>query len=432
MNKEIRKKTMAAGLTALLLMTGCAGKTPVQTEPLKNDPAVKAEINLDQVATQKFNETKLNDEYGRYSFEMMQQIASNAKKNANVMISPASIMMALDMCAAGAKGETLKQLSDLFAKDTDPLQQQAFASEMMKRINASQKLKFTCANAVWSNDKLLEGKVNTTYIDYIKKTFGAEFQNVNFGPTTHNDINKWVDDKTNHMIPHLLDEPLDSTAAMVLVNAIRFEAQWKKGYEDSQVTKMKFSGTDGETDVQMMTSMEEGYFSTEKATGFIKYYEGEEYAFVAILPNDAKANANDFMNSFTYADYKKFIASRSNEKVRSLMPEFKSDYGSELNKQLVNKGVTDAFNPDKADFTGIAKSEKGNIYISKVIHKTHIEVDRKGTKAAAATAVTMKVAGVAPMQDEPKEVICDRPYVYAIVDTVTMNPVFIGTVNNVK
>ena len=431
MNKEIRKKTMAAGLTALLLMTGCAGKTPVQTEPLKNDPAVKAEINLDQVATQKFDETKLNDEYGRYSFEMMQQIASNAKKNANVMISPASIMMALDMCAAGAKGETLKQLSDLFAKDTDPLQQQAFASEMMKRINASQKLKFTCANAVWSNDKLLEGKVNTTYIDYIKKTFGAEFQNVNFGPTTHNDINKWVDDKTNHMIPHLLDEPLDSTAAMVLVNAIRFEAQWKKGYEDSQVTKMKFSGTDGETDVQMMTSMEEGYFSTEKATGFIKYYEGEEYAFVAILPNDAKANANDFMNSFTYAEYKKFIASR-NEKVRSLMPEFKSDYGSELNKQLVNNGVTDAFNPDKADFTGIAKSEKGNIYISKVIHKTHIEVDRKGTKAAAATAVTMKVAGIAPMQDEPKEVICNRPYVYAIVDTVTMNPVFIGTVNNVK
>jgi serpin B len=114
------------------------------------------------------------------------------------------------------------------------------------------------------------------------------------------------------------------------------------------------------------------------------------------------------------------------------MPEFKSDFGSELNKQLMNRGVTDACNPDKADFTGIAKSEKGNMYFSKVIHKTHIEVDRKGTKAAAATAVTMKVAGVAPGQYDPKEVICNRPYVYAIVDTVTMNPVFIGTVNNVK
>ena len=182
----------------------------------------------------------------------------------------------------------------------------------------------------------------------------------------------------------------------------------------------------------MMTSMEEGYFSTEKATGFIKYYEGEEYAFVAILPNDAKANANDFMNSFTYAEYKKFIASRSNEKVRSLMPEFKSDYGSELNKQLVNKGVTDAFNPDKADFTGIAKSEKGNIYISKVIHKTHIEVDRAGTRAAAVTAIEMTEAcEYEPIDPEYRYVICDRPFVYAIVDAATLNPVFIGTVNAV-
>ena len=431
MNTNIRKKTIAAGLSALLFMTGCAGKTPAQTEPLKHDPAVKTELKLDQVANQKFDENKLNGEYGRYSFETMKQIAANAEKNCNIMISPASIMMALDMCAAGAKAETLKQLSDLFAKDVDPLEQQAFASEMMKRFNASQKIKFNCANAVWSNDKILNGKVNTTYTDYIKKTFEAEFNSVKFGPSTHKEINKWVDDKTNHMIPELLNQPLTEDAIMVLVNAIRFEAQWAKGYEDGQVMNMEFYGIGGETDASMLSSTEKGYFETDKATGFIKFYEGEEYAFVAILPKDTKAEANDFMKSFTYEDYKKFIDSRSDEDVRALMPEFKSDYGNKLNETVAKLGVTDAFDQDKADFSGIADTKDGNFYISEIIHKTHIEVDRKGTKAAAATAVTMKVAGVAPAR-KIKEVICNRPYCYAIVDTVSMNPIFIGTVNTVK
>ena len=361
----------------------------------------------------------------------MKQIAANAEKNCNIMISPASIMMALDMCAAGAKAETLKQLSDLFAKDVDPLEQQAFASEMMKRFNASQKIKFNCANAVWSNDKILNGKVNTTYTDYIKKTFEAEFNSVKFGPSTHKEINKWVDDKTNHMIPELLNQPLTEDAIMVLVNAIRFEAQWAKGYEDGQVMNMEFYGIGGETDASMLSSTEKGYFETDKATGFIKYYEGEEYAFVAILPKDTKAEANDFMKSFTYEDYKKFIDSRSDEDVRALMPEFKSDYGNKLNETVAKLGVTDAFDQDKADFSGIADTKDGNFYISEIIHKTHIEVDRKGTKAAAATAITMKVAGVAPAR-KIKEVICNRPYCYAIVDTVSMNPIFIGTVNTVK
>lgn len=431
MNSSIRKKTMAAGLSALLLMTGCAGRTGGNTVPLKNDPAIKAELDLDKVNDQKYDEKKLNDEYGRYSFDLMKQIASGAEKNCNIMVSPASIMMALDMCAAGAKGETLKQLSDLFAKDVDPLQQQAFASEMMKRINNSQKIRFDCANAVWSNDSYLNGKVNATYTDYIRKTFGAEFNAAKFTSGTHEEINKWVDGKTNHMIPKLLDDPLDPLTVMVLVNAIRFEAQWAKGYQDSQVRKMKFKGTNGEKDADMLTGTEDAFFESDKATGFIKYYEGEEYAFVVILPKDEKAEANDFMKNFSYDDYSKFISSRSDTNVRTVMPEFKADYGQLVNDTVRKLGVTDAFIKEKADFSGIADTSNGNFYISKIIHKTHIEVDRKGTKAAAATAVTVKTESIAEPVREYKEVVCDRPYCYAIVDTVSMNPIFIGTVNNV-
>ena len=111
------------------------------------------------------------------------------------------------------------------------------------------------------------------------------------------------------------------------------------------------------------------------------------------------------------------------------MPEFKSDYQVGLNEILMQLGVKDAFSDATADLTGIAEPAGGRLYVSKVIHKSHIEVDRKGTKAAAATGITLDVKGAMPAK-EFKEVICDRPYAYAIVDTVSMNPVFIGTVNN--
>ena len=430
MKKLIGKKAMTAALSAMLMFTGCANQRPANTEPLKNDPQLKTELKLNEVDGKKFDEEKLNAEYDRYSFKMMAEIAANANEKCNIMISPASIMMALDMVAAGSKGETLKQLNDLFASNTDPLEQQAFASELMKRINASKKLKFVCANAIWSDSGILGGKINSEYTKYIKKTFDAEFNSVPFGPDTHNSVNKWVDDKTNHMIPTLFDAPFDPNTVMVLVNAIRFEAEWATGYREEQIRDMKFKGTEGEKKTEMLTGTENDYYSTDKATGFIKYYMGEEYAFIAILPTDEKANANDFIKNFTYDDYKKFIDSRTRTKVYTVMPEFKSDYSAELNEYLMALGVKDAFNDSKADLTGIADPSAGRLYVSHVIHKTHIEVDRKGTKAAAATGITLDVKGAMPMEEQ-KEVICNRPYAYMIVDASTMNPIFIGTVNNV-
>ena len=429
MKKFIGKRAVVAALAAFMLLTGCSKSAPSE-KPLKNDPLVKTEIDLSKVSTQKYDETKMNDGYGEFTFKMLQMTAANAQKS-NIMISPASLMMALDMCAAGAKEETLKQLNDLFAKDTDPLEQQAFASDLMKRINNARKVDFACANAVWNNENVLGDKVNSSYIEYIRKTFDADFRSVKFDNNTHNVINKWVDEKTKHMIPTLFSEPFNSKTAMVLVNAIRFEAQWKNGYQDGQISKRAFDGTEGKQTVTMLSSTENGYFSTVDATGFIKYYEGEEYAFVAILPNDRNISANDFLKKFTYDDYKKFIKSRTGEEVITMMPEFKSDFTMEPAEYLKALGAKDAFDPDHANFKGIAETHPKNIYISRVIHKTHIEVDSKGTKAAAATGITLEENAAMPAE-QPKEVICDRPYVYAIVDTLTMNPIFIGTVNNVE
>ena len=424
--KDIR--IITGVMAASLIFSGCSVNLK-KDKPLKENPNVKTEINLGKVAETQYDRNLMEKEYRRFSLDLLNQTIKDADGEGNVMVSPASVMMALDMVAAGAKGDTLKQLTDIFAKGQGPLDQQAFAAALMDKINGSKDVDFTCANAVWSNEKSLGDGINTRYVDYIKETFLAEYKAEAFGKDTADEINKWADEHTKHMINKIIND-LDPDAAMILVNAICFDGKWETEYEDYQVNTGKFTKADGSTQNVMFLSDEtRDYFETDKATGFMKAYKGGEYAFLAILPKDGSISANAFAKDFTAEDYEKFIKSASTEwDVYSKMPEFKSDFELTMNDTLKTLGAGDVFDENKADLSGIA-GEPGDLFVSKVIHKTHIEVDRTGTKAAAVTAVSVETASAEP--PEFKTVNCDRPFVYAIVDVKTMTPIFIGTVNEV-
>lgn len=424
--KDIR--IITGVMAASLIFSGCSVNLK-KDKPLKENPNVKTEINLDKVAETQYDRNLMEKEYRRFSLDLLNQTIKDADGEGNVMVSPASVMMALDMVAAGAKGDTLKQLTDIFAKGQGPLDQQAYAAALMDKINGSKDVDFTCANAVWNNEKLLGDGINTRYVDYIKETFLAEYKAEAFGKDTADEINKWADEHTKHMISEIVKD-IDPYTAMILVNAICFDGKWETEYEDYQVKTGKFTKADGSTQNVMFLSDEtRDYFETDKATGFMKAYKGGEYAFLAILPKDGSISANAFAKDFTAEDYEKFIKSASTEwDVYSKMPEFKSDFELTMNDTLKTLGAGDVFDENKADLSGIA-GEPGDLFVSKVIHKTHIEVDRNGTKAAAVSAVSVEVASAEP--PEFKTVNCDRPFVYAIVDVKTMTPIFIGTVNEV-
>lgn len=424
--KDIR--IITGVMAASLIFSGCSVNLK-KDKPLKENPNVKTEINLDKVAETQYDRNLMEKEYRRFSLDLLNQTIKDADGEGNVMVSPASVMMALDMVAAGAKGDTLKQLTDVFAKGQGALDQQAYAAALMDKINGSKDVEFTCANAVWNNEKLLGDGINTRYVDYIKETFLAEYKAEAFGNGTADEINKWADEHTKHMISEIVKD-IDPYTAMILVNAICFDGKWETEYEDYQVNTGKFTKTDGSTqDVMFLSEETRDYFETDKATGFMKAYKGGEYAFLAILPKDGSISANAFAKDFTAEDYEKFIKSVTTQyDVCSKMPEFKSDFELSMNDTIKTLGAGDVFDENKADLSGIA-GEPGDLFVSKVIHKTHIEVDRTGTKAAAVTAVECDVACAEP--PEFKTVNCDRPFVYAIVDVKTMTPVFIGTVNEV-
>ena len=423
-------KVITLVMASTMLLGGCASASPspssVQTV---NDPGVKTEIDLSKVKETPYDQALMDAEYRRYCFDIFNRTVTDDGTDANIMISPASIMMALDMVAAGAKGESLKQLTELFANEQDPLKQQAYAAMLMDKINGAKDVDFSCANAVWNNSTLLGNKVNPDYVDYIKRTFLAEYIVTEFSDKTPAEINAWVDAHTDHMIDEVIDS-LDPRTVMVLVNAIAFEGKWEETYDEDHVKEGDFHAADGSVvPATYLIDSPSAYFETDKATGFMKPYEGGQYAFLAILPNDGSISANEFVKGFTYEDYEAFVNSVSYEyEVSSKMPEFRSDYDCLMKNTLQNMGVKDVFSDTTADLSGIS-GDPGDIFVSRVIHKTHIEVDSEGTKAAAVTAVTLRYKNEIAMDTDMRFVICDRPFVYAIIDVETMTPVFIGTVN---
>ena len=435
-NKKITALLLSAALG--LCTIGCSGINIEDPDPSNGGSSLSekgtgAAIEFSGVRTTPYDEDEFKDAYLDYAFDLYGKTVAKGNKNENIMISPSSAFIALEMTAAGARGTTLEEMSGLL-KGTgadDPMAVQHFAADYQDHLNNAKGVELRSANSIWLNSNILAGNINGDYTDYAADSYHAEIKESAFGTDTIKEINGWVDDNTDHMIPTVIQD-LDPFSAAVLVNAIAFDGDWAIQYADDQVHENDFTNADGKSeDALYLAETGSVYFESDKATGFLKPYDGDEYAFLAILPKE-RINANDFMADFTAEDYRKFYDSRTEEwDVRTIIPEFTYDYEYLMNDTLKEMGINAAFSSGDADFSNIAELKDDNLFISRVIHKTHIELDQTGTKAAAATVVEMRTLGVEAPQ-EYKEVYLDRPFAYAIIDTDNGVPVFIGTVNSVE
>ena len=424
------KKVISSVLLTTMLagaVCACTPNIPPEDPPVisyGNEPVAVEIKDLSEDNMDQYRRAYLNA-----SFDLLK---SQFKDDQNVMISPASIMIALSMTEAGAKGNTKTQMASLWGGSEDPDAQISYAAEMLKKLNNATGVKLHAADSMWVNEENLAGVIKGEFVHFVSKTFDSEVINLMFNNKALDRINAWVNEKTEKMIDKIIDR-LDPDDALVLINAIAFDGKWEVQYEDDQVMEADFTNAAKEKQkVQMLYSSEDNYLENDLATGFIKSYEGGQYAFVVMLPKDQDQSADQMLQGFTGDEFDKYINSAvRGEEVRTCLPEFKCDYGNSLKEALINLGMPDAFDNKTADFTGIGEYDDGTkLYVGDVIHKTHIEVDRSGTKAAAVTAVVMK-RDMAVAPQDLKEVYCNRPFAYAIVDTTDNTPVFIGTVNNI-
>jgi serpin B len=341
----------------------------------------------------------------------------------NTIMSPLSVLCALAMVANGADGDTLSQIEGVFGISIAELNE--YLQVYIKSLSSDDNASLNIANSIWIRD---DGSISVVK-DFIQTNadyYDASIYKALFDDNTLKDINNWVSDKTNGMIKNVLNEfPLE--AVMYLINAIAFDAEWEKIYNESNVLPGTFTSISGQKrDVQMMYSTEGVFLNDRDAMGFMKYYAGRKYAFVAMLPNEG-ISVNDYISTLTGSKLVNILNNKQQITVNAAVPKFESKYSIELNNILSDMGIREAFDKDNANFSRLGSSPFGNIYISNVIHKAIISVDEKGTKAGAITAIELSTTSGASVEP-PKTVYLDRPFVYMIIDCETNMPVFIGTV----
>ena len=354
---------------------------------------------------------------------------TSMEEGKNTLISPLSVLYALAMTANGADGETLTQMEKVLGMDVDKLNSYMLA--YLDLLPESKDYKMSLANSIWFKDDpnfAVEQSFLQTNADY----YGAGAYKAAFDEGTRNDINNWVKEHTDGMIPEIIDEIPDE-AIMYLVNAFAFDAKWADEYEEHQIREGRFTMEDGtHQDVDMMHSEEYTYLEDDLATGFVKYYKDRKYAFVAMLPNEG-VSVSQYVDSLTGEHLRELLNNPQDLTVFASIPKFETEYDIEMSEVLQEMGMTDAFDWRVADFSrlGTYTVDGMNICINRVLHKTFISVSEQGTRAGAATAVEMVAEGAAEII-EYKEVVLDRPFVYMLIDCETNLPFFIGTMMNVN
>lgn len=362
----------------------------------------------------------------KFGVPLLQNTLKQAKKGENILISPMSAWTVLCMVEAGANGETKQQMQEALAvTEGDYL---TYAKKFTFLLPENDNCKVHMANGIWYKN-VPSLHVNDYFLQYNKTFFDAAAYKAPFDDSTLKNINNWVSENTEGMIPEILKE-IKKEDVIYLVNALSFDAKWSTIYNETQIARDIFTTENGEEKVvTVMNCKENVYLEDENTAGFMKYYGDGQYAFVALLPKEGMTMA-EYVEGLTAEKVRNLFQNKLRTPVSTMLPKFSVDYEFNMNDILMQMGMTEAFSDSDADFTKMATSDAGNIYISSVDQKCFLAVDEYGTKAGAATAVAMANKSMA--LERPKEVFLNRPFVYLIVECDNFEPLFMGTIMNVE
>ena len=338
----------------------------------------------------------------------------------NTLISPLSVLSALAMVSNGVDGETLEEMEEVFGMTREDLN--LYLYSYISDLPQGRKYKLKLANSLWITEDE-NFTVNRDFLQTNADYYSADVYKAPFDDSTLKDINDWVNDRTDGMIPEILDD-LPNDAVMYLINALSFEAEWQEIYDSDQVDEDVFTKEDGTEQLRtFMRSGESKYLGDKSATGFIKYYAGGRYAFAALLPRKGMS-VEKYLDTLDGESLNDLLVNALDCDVSAYIPKFESGYTVELSEVLKNMGINVAFDQLNADFESLGSYADGNIYIGRILHKTNISVAEKGTKAGAATAVEVLLEANA--RYAPKVVKLNRPFVYMLIDCENNIPFFIG------
>lgn len=445
----MKTRIICAILTLCLIfptIVGCSSqesKKPRETTPVTEpDYSQMQGAAIEYLTAREFNPDRtageVSDEFRKAAADFALKLLNESRSDFegdSLLVSPLSVMLALAMTANGAEGETLEQMENVLGGGMyiEDLNEQLF--NYTSSLVSTDDAKFNLANAVWVTSSPTFS-INKNFVRAIENTYDADIIAADL-PSSVGAINDWAKEETFGMIPSILKEgDLKESTIMVLLNALAFDALWAQQPSDSACFEGVFKGTDESVqNVTYMWAEADGYIEGKNEVGIVKNYKGGNYAFLALLP-DEDISIYDYIASLDGEDFLKLYDMREkaayNVEISAKMPHFSFDCTIEMSDVLKKMGMPLAFDSSVADFDGMGHSELGNIFISRVIQKTHIDLDNSGTRAAAVTAVIMDAESGMPGNIKYYRVELDRPFVYAIIDTQTGLPIFIGACENIN
>jgi serine protease inhibitor len=389
----------------------------------KNDPDPQAQEPADLALTQKALDIIHSDnEFGIAIFKQAHALDSTS---VNMFVSPTSIALALAMTYNGANGDTKTAMETTLAKAGLTAEEinEGYKSLIGALKSVDQKVLMEVANSIWYKKDFT---VLPDFISINQDYYDAEVSSLVFDATAKNIINAWCNDKTHGRIPEILDA-IPPDAIMYLINAIYFKGIWKFEFDKSKTENEPFQLNSGSSlTVPMMKQITTvPYVADDKFMMVELPYGRGNFSMVVMLPKEGY-NTDDIIGSLSQENWDTWISGMSESNVDLTLPKFTFEYKNELKDELSAMGMSVAFS-SAADFSGI--NGTGGLCISRVIHKTFVEVNEEGTEAAAVTAVEVIETSV---PGTPQNIVfrVNRPFLFAIRETTTGAILFIGRVQD--
>lgn len=407
------KSTLLVGL--FLIMTSSIACS--QKEPGK----VISKYNIEAKAFSKPVD-KISSANNKMAFKML-KATLNENKDKNTVISPMSLSTILSITQNGAGGSTKEEMQkaiELSGVDDKTINESY--KDIIANFNSIEALQVKMANSIWI-DKGTE--IKEKFKSMGRNYYEAEINNVDFSKSkTRDTINTWISEHTAGKIKKVVEKLRDDTA-MVLVNTLYFKGDWAVPFKKERTEKKDFNLSDGTSEkVDMMHgNIYVEYLKGSDFQAIRMPYKDENFGMYVLLP-DAKSSVDSLMKEMNYENWNKWKKQFNAEMRIVEMPKLHMEYEQELNKMLMGFGMKRAFKSG-ADFSKMSKDN--DLFISLVKQKCYIDVDEKGTEAAAATVVIMNKTSEA-YPNKMGEFIVDRPFIYVITDNKTDSILFMGTV----
>ncbi|HJR35990.1 MAG TPA: serpin family protein [Gemmatimonadales bacterium] len=359
----------------------------------------------------------------QFAFDLFRAV-QRAGPGENLFLSPTSASMALGMTLNGAAGTTLDSMRVALAMAGVPIEEinAGYRSLIDLLRGLDSRVEFAIANSIWARQGM---PFAPAFLEAGKTTFDAEIRAMDFGaPATLTTINQWVSEQTRGKIPTILDR-IEPDNVMFLINAIYFKGAWRLAFDPARTQQLPFHSADGTSrNVPTMRLDPEPlrHASAEGHEVVELLYGNGAFVMTLVLPA-AGRSLTELTEGLDAARWAEWTGALAEHKLGLALPRFKLEYKRELKDDLSALGMRVAFDPDRADFSGMLGGPvAGNLYISKVIQKTFVDVDEEGTTAAAATSVGISVTSA------PLTIQFDRPFLFAIRERHSGTILFVGQV----